>query len=266
MLQPAKLGQLVRPKIEIIGLICNLMIDELILRASRGDDVRNYYDIAVLGYSRGRVESLLPGDSEGFIAIDRLTEMMPMPKTIYIEQRDADGRIFNAPIMFHEWIKPLAAGSTPMHEALAYAHTLVEKWCRNLDNRYSFPPMVFHITDGACSDADEAALLDVSSRIMQTHTEDGNTLLFNIHLSSDTWNDYNEIFPNAKKFSSDRRDRTILFKMSSPIPKTLEALVAYLLGLKHRGPYRGVAFNTSPCELLAILNIGTESVNNIRYM
>jgi hypothetical protein len=54
--------------------------------------------------------------------------------------------------------------------------------------------------------------------------------------------------------------------MSSPIPKTLEALVAYLLGLKHRGPYRGVAFNTSPCELLAILNIGTESVNNIRYM
>ena len=68
MLQPAQIGNIVRPKIEIIKLICNNMIDELVLRAKRGKEIRNYYDIAAIGYYRGRVESLLPGDSNGFIA------------------------------------------------------------------------------------------------------------------------------------------------------------------------------------------------------
>ena len=264
MLQPAKIGNLVRPKIEIVSLICNHMIDELVLRATRGDKVRNYYDLAVLGYSRGNVESLLPGEGKGFTAVDRLVEMMPMPKTEYIEQHDRDGSIINAPITLHEWIKPRAAGTTPMLEALAAAHKLVEEWCSNLDNRYSFPPMLFHITDGTCNDADREAIEDIATRIKLTHTEDGNTLLFNVHLSSDIWNDYHDIFPNAKKFVPNRPDRATLFNMSSTIPKPLESRVAALLGLKHRGPYKGVAFNTAPCELLAILNIGTQSVSNVK--
>lgn len=265
MLQPAKIGNLILPKIEIIELICNYMIDELILRASRGDKVRNYYDIAVIGYSQGRAESLLPGNDD-LMPIDRLAELMPMPNTIYTAGHGEDGSILNAPITLHEWIKPRAAGSTPMHEALAYVCMLVERWCRNLDNRYSFPPMVFHITDGACNDADEQALLDIAECIKRTHTEDGNTLLFNIHLSSTMEDDYHEIFPHAKKFKPNRYDREVLYAMSSVIPKELEHLVAYLLGLKHRGPYRGVAFNSSPVELLSILNIGTETANNIRFL
>lgn len=264
MLQPTKIGKLVRPKVEIVSLICNLMIDELVVRATRGDRVRNYYDIAVLGYSRGCVESLLPGEGEGFIAVDRLAELMPAPTTVYIEQHDRDGSIINAPITLHEWIAPRAAGSTPMLEALATVHKLVEEWCSNLDNRHSFPPMVFHITDGSCSNTEREALIEIASHIKLTHTEDGNTLLFNIHLSSDIWNNYHEIFPNAKKWVANHPERATLFNMSSTIPKPLEPHVAYLLGLKHRGPYRGVAFNTAPCDLLAILNIGTESINNVK--
>ena len=266
MLQPATIGHLTRPKIEIVELLCNAMIDELMLRAVRGTKVRNYYDIAVLGYSMGDVKSLLPGDSDGFVAIDRLIEMAPSPKTVYIEQHDNKGNIINAPITVHEWIKPRAAGSTPMHEALAYGYMLIERWCRNLDNRYSFPPLVFHITDGDFNDADEAALIDLASRIKKTHTEDGNTLLFNIHLSSDSDGGTPEAFPCAKKFTTNRRDRALLYEMSSIVPKTLEPLIAYLMGLKHRGPYRAVTFNTAPCALLSIFNIGTESVNNIRYL
>ena len=266
MLQPAQIGNIVRPKIEIIKLICNNMIDELVLRAKRGKEIRNYYDIAAIGYYRGRVESLLPGDSNGFIAVDRLAEMAPMPKTIYIDQYDSNGFVINAPITMHEWINPRAAGSTPMLEALAYTHILIEKWCRNLDNRYSFPPMVFHITDGAYNDAEETAMIEIASRIMQTHTEDGNTLLFNIHLSTTYPDNFHKIFPHAKRFTTDRPDRAVLYKMSSIIPKELEPFIAQLLGLKHKGPYRGVAYNSSPMEILSILQIGTQSVNNIRHM
>lgn len=266
MLQPATIGNLTLPKIEIVKFICNAMIDELMLRSLRGTKVRNYYDIAVLGYSMGGVESLLPGDSDSFISVDRLVEMAPMPQTIYVEQHDGNGNTINAPITIHEWINPRAAGSTPMHEALAYAYTLVERWCHNLDNRYSFPPIVFHITDGDFNDADEVSLLDIASRIKQTHTEDGNTLLFNIHLSSDREDGYSESFPHAKKFTTDRRNRAILYEMSSVMPKTLEPFITCLDSVKHRGPYRCVTFNTAPCGLLSILNIGTESVNNVQYL
>ena len=37
MLQPTRIGNLIRPKIEIVEYICNIMIDELVLRAVRGN-------------------------------------------------------------------------------------------------------------------------------------------------------------------------------------------------------------------------------------
>ena len=36
-------------KIEAVATLCNYLIDELLERAKRHDEVRNYYDIAVLG-------------------------------------------------------------------------------------------------------------------------------------------------------------------------------------------------------------------------
>jgi hypothetical protein len=241
------------------------MIDELVVRATRGDRVRNYYDIAVLGYSRGCVESLLPGEGEGFIAVDRLAELMPAPTTVYIEQHDRDGSIINAPITLHEWIAPRAAGSTPMLEALATVHKLVEEWCSNLDNRHSFPPMVFHITDGSCSNTEREVLIEIASHIKLTHTEDGNTLLFNIHLSTDV-DAKQHIFPSNRSFKTTDRDRELLFMMSSIVPKHLEDSVAFLLNLKRRGPYRGMMSNYSPGDLISIINTGTESIDSVKHL
>ena len=46
-------------KAEAVALICNYILDELLALATRGREVRNYYDIAVLGYHDDVVESML---------------------------------------------------------------------------------------------------------------------------------------------------------------------------------------------------------------
>ncbi len=50
-------------KIEAVAVVCNYLIDELLERATRHGEVRNYYDIAVLGYSGDEIQSLLPTTS-----------------------------------------------------------------------------------------------------------------------------------------------------------------------------------------------------------
>lgn len=71
---------------EAAAMVSNFIIDELIERARRNDKVRNYYDIAVIGYSGDGVESLLPMSGDGFVSIDRLAEHAPQPKTYVVEQ------------------------------------------------------------------------------------------------------------------------------------------------------------------------------------
>ena len=263
MLQPSQLGNLNRSKMEIAELVCNLIVDELALRAINHDRVRNYYDIAVLGYSNNDVVSLLSGDAPGFISIDRLVDMTPMPKTIYGKHEKPDGTIVDVPITYHQWIEPRAGGSTPMFEALANTYTLVDTWCRDIDNRYSFPPIVINITDGAGNDSDSAALIDMSARIQSTHTEDGNTLMFNLLLTSDPI-DKRIAMPNNRTFKSNNRELMTLFRMSSVIPKCLEPKIAYVMNIKRRGPYRAVLKDYSPCDISSILSTGTESVNCVR--
>lgn len=91
MLQPNYIGALNRSKMEITELTCNMMIDELVERCSRHGYVRNYYDIAVIGYSHDEVRSLLPGDSQGFVPMNRLAEMAPCsrpsPRITYPSKR-----------------------------------------------------------------------------------------------------------------------------------------------------------------------------------
>ena len=50
------------PKSEVVSMVTGRLIDELIMRSNREGEYRNYYDIAIVGYSGNRVYSLL-GDN-----------------------------------------------------------------------------------------------------------------------------------------------------------------------------------------------------------
>ena len=249
-------------KADAVALVCNFLLDELLERATRVQEVRNYYDIAVLGYADTKVWSLLPDDGEGFIHIDRLAKIAPKPVTRCFDQLLDDGTTTSAYFTLRPWIEPQAEGSTPMHMALTHAYMLLKKWCERPENRDSFPPMVFNITDGQATDALPDELINIAQCIKDTKTDNGNTLLINVRLSGN-YETTSSIFPSDNSLYEDRGYHATLFKMSSVMPKPLEPFILSIANHSSPGPYRGLALNASPCELLSILNIGTESVNII---
>lgn len=248
-------------KADAAALITNFIIDELLDRARRYDEVRDYYDIAVIGYSGDGVVSMLPGDGKGFISITRLAEMEPQPRTYYIDQTRPDGTRVKAPFVLHPWIEPEAHGTSPMFEALIHVKGMVAEWCKDGDNRDSLPPIVFHITDGDCNDTDAWSMLHAAQDITNTSTYNGNTLLLNIVLLTMGEEDFNtKVFPAEATYHSTDRNRMLLLRMSSLFPEELEPRVKGMFHLTERGPYRAIAFNTSITEFLNIISIGTENV------
>ena len=248
-------------KIEAVAVVCNYLIDELLERATRHGEVRNYYDIAVLGYSGDEIQSLLPTTStNNFVAIDQLSNIAPSTRTYAFEQHTDDGRSADAYFNLREWIKPTAHGKTPMFQALSVVYNMVEKWCAKPENRDSFPPIIFHITDGECNDANDSDLINIAKSIRETSTNDGNTLLINIHLSP--YNELpSEIFPAEGRLSNQSPHYTTLYQMSSTMPEQMNTLLSTMAKPSSGAPYRALAYNASPCELLTILNIGSESIN-----
>ena len=105
-------------KADAVASITNGMLFELIERARRSDGVRDYYDIAVLGYSGDdEVYSLLPGSREA-ISVTELAAGEPPLKTEIVEYRLPDGSNALREISTPAWVEPEAVGQTPMCEAL----------------------------------------------------------------------------------------------------------------------------------------------------
>lgn len=135
-------------KAEAVATITNDLLFELVERARRSDGVRDYYDIAVVGYSGDdEVRSLLPG-GEDLVPVSALAAQEMPVHTEVIEHRLPDGSIALREIPAPAWIKPLSAGQTPMCEALRRVRDIAAGWTSRTANAESFPPVVFNITDG----------------------------------------------------------------------------------------------------------------------
>ena len=247
-------------KQEVGFIVANHIIEELIIRCARRKRMRDYFDIAAIGYSGTEAYSLLGDYGDGFVKAIRLAEERPQPCTIYLRQQLRDGTMTDAPIIVYPWVKTSASGASPMYDGLARTKMLVNEWCKDSDNRNSFPPLIFHITDGACSDAHPRDLCDISYDLRNMSTTDGNALFITLHLS--TYGEHNEpceIYPEDYLYASCDRDRELMCKMSSLIPTVLEPHLSHLIARRGGGPYRALALNYSPCSILSIINIGSIS-------
>lgn len=261
MREMTRLNTIILSKAKAAALICNYFIDELLERARRNGVIRNYYDIAVIGYSGDDSFSMLTCADSELVSIERLAGHCPPLNTIHLEQQLPTGHTTSVPFMLHEWITPMHENSTPMYAAMTHIYDLVKQWCKEPDNRESFPPIVINISDGDCSDSEDSFLLDITDKIKATATEDGNTLIINIHLASVRSNTPSIVFPGEKSFKSNDHNCMLLYEMSSTIPQELETTIAALFNKNEKGPYRGVAYNSIACDILSIMNIGTRSIN-----
>ncbi|WP_290541283.1 VWA domain-containing protein [Alistipes sp.] len=246
-------------KAEAVAAITNGLLFELIERARRSDGVRDYYDIAVIGYSGdNEVYSLLPGGRE-LISVTELAAGEPPIKTETVEYRLPDGSISLREIPCPTWVEPLAAGQTPMSEALRRVRDIAAAWCADPAHSESFPPIVFNITDGEATDCDDAELSAVAGQLKSICTADGNVLLVNIHIAAGD-SPYTVFFPSAEEASYPNRYAALLYECSSPMPEVFEQAIRQAKGPGALPPFRGMSFNASAEELITMLNIGSISV------
>src|ERR1700694_194718 len=77
------------------------------------------------------------------------------------------------------WVRPHAGDDdAPMCAAFQRAQELAEQWVANHPNNH--PPIVINITGGIASDGDPTK---PALRLSRVSTTDGQTLLYNVHIS-----------------------------------------------------------------------------------
>ena len=246
-------------KAEAVAGITNDLLFELVERARRSDGIRDYYDIAVIGYSGDdEVRSLLP-DGEELVPVSALAAREMPVRTEVIEHRLPDGSIALREIPAPSWIEPQAAGQTPMCEALRRVRDIAAEWTARAANAESFPPGVFNITDGEATDCDDESLRAVCNQIKALETVDGNVLLINIHIAAGDAGRH-VFFPEAHEANYTNRYAALLYDCSSEMPAVFNEAIREAKGPGAVPPFRGMSYNASAAQLVTMLNIGSISV------
>jgi hypothetical protein len=247
---------------ELVAAI-NGWLNNMVIESTKGDGVRHYMDVGIIGYRTDQQENPIIGPAfTGALEGKNLVPITEIAANARIEQRTMlmpdieTGENVEVPTEVPVWIGPVTEGGTPMCHTLFQAHEILQGWIA--EHPRSFPPVVIHITDGETTDGGDP--VPYSEAIMSLATEDGNVLMFNCHLSMTAADPC--IFPSSDELLPDEFSR-LLFHMSSVIP---EAMVdrAVKEGFSMQPRARGMVFNADMITLLKFLEFGTKAAKNLR--
>ncbi len=247
-------------KAEYVAAVTNSLISELLNRCRREEGVRDYFHLVAMGYSDCGVIPLLSEHFE-LLAPSRLS-IMNKPRRKHIEERRlANGQTTIGNFEQTLWIEPHAEGNTPMYAAMLKAQSIVSQWCSRPANRSCYPPVIINISDGEATDADDSQLLETAAGIKNLRTDDGNAIFMNIHITNQELCPQ-AIFPCSPEELPGDRNARLLYEMSSEMPEIYHEQILEVRGPAPEGaPFRGVSYNTPITELVAMMNIGSMSVN-----
>ncbi len=236
-------------KARAVSIVASAFIDELLHRARREEGTRDYYDIAVLGYGGDRnsensgIESLVSPPGK-WARPSRLTVTKTPRKHLSRERLLPSGRSVMAVTRHNVWVQERAEGATPMYAALTEALKLVEKWCLRPQHAASYPPTIINITDGEASDGSQEEIRTLAEKIRATGTDDGNTLLINIHLAKNDDATGPILFPKSLQELPAHRYAQLLWDISSEMPAGLG---------------RGMGWCSRAGDIVAMMNIGSQN-------
>jgi hypothetical protein len=202
-----------KSKAEFVADVFNKTIYTLVTNCTKADGVRNYFEIGVIGYGGNGAGPGLGGALAG-TTIHPITTIANLQLRVEDRTRledDGAGGVFERRIKFPVWFDAISSGGTPMCAALTKAAEAVVKWADSHPN--SYPPTILHVTDGESTDGDPEA---VSSALKQISTNDGECLVFNIHVSTHHPGETIR-FPNSDAGLPDTYAK-LLFRMSSVFP------------------------------------------------
>jgi hypothetical protein len=241
-------------KADELATIINRLLASLVIRCSKDEGVRNYFDVGVLGYGARVAPALAsaPDDAMPIVPISQLAD-----EPLRVEDRvqkipDGAGGLVEQTVKFPIWVDPRSEGGTPMTGALTRGHAALSAWVDQ--HRGAFPPVVFNITDGEATDGDPSG---AAAMLRSVGTEDGSVLLFNVHLSERRAPSVE--FPASDEVLPDSFARR-LFSMSSTLPPHLQN-AARQEGYMVEDATRGFVFNADAAAVIQFLDIGTRPAN-----
>jgi hypothetical protein len=230
----------------------NRLIQDLLIRCESNNRVLNRYFISLIGYGRieGDVKSAFVGPLAGKTIVSA-EELYQNPariedqiRTVSAGDEGSVDEMYKVPI----WVDPVFEDGTPMTKALFCAKDVVEDFVKK--HPASFPPIVFHMTDGASTDG---IPMEAARKLTQVASNDGSVLLFNLHISSERATPIE--FPDSEANLPDHFAK-LLFNMSSILPEYMRN-AAHEQGYQISPQTRGFAFNADMTSLLKFLKIGT---------
>lgn len=239
-----------RSKAQFVADVLNKTLYTLVTNCSKADGVRNYFNVGVLSYSGSDVGNGFGGALSGGI-MHSISEIGEKP--LRVEERakkidDGAGGIIEQKTKFPVWFDPKSSGGTPMRAALTKAMETLADWCDA--HRGSYPPTILHVTDGQSTDGGPE---DVADGLRQISTDDGQCLLFNLHVTIGGGQEI--VFPTSETALVDEYSR-MLFRMSSSLPVHL-AKFAGDKGYSITDGSRGFIFNGDPKCIVDFFEIGT---------
>lgn len=246
---------------EAVARIVNNQLNELVLRCIKADDVRYYYDIAVIGYGH-EVASGWNGDLEGrwFVSPKELRDNPFKTITIREEKRTRRGPIIKE-VQKIQWVEAAHTGRwTYLHNALDKAKELLSEWMNAHKGLVCYPPTIINITDGDYNGAEEDVVEFKANELKSMSTDDGNVIFFNIHVTPN--NSESTLFPAEVKDVGDSNLAKKLFNLSSLLPERYNSEIDSIKQTNGGQRYRAMGVNVDMATLVKIMDIGTPT--NIR--
>lgn len=245
------------PMAEAVARIVNHQLNELVLRCIKGSETRDYYDIAIIGYGE-KAYSGWKGELEGrdFVKPSELKEHPYKKITTKKETRTRKG-VKVVEVEEVQWIEADATKScTRVHRAFEKAKGLLDEWMEKHHEKDCYPPTIINITDGEFNGATKEYVLQQANELKSMFTNDGNVILFNIHISANKA--VCVTCPASKDEVSFSSLATTMYEMSSLLPMRYSDRIADLRGDgTPNNRYTAMSINADISTLIQLMDIGT---------
>ena len=239
----------------------NRVLDAISQRCSQGMDIRDYFHIGIITYTTDvsggtMLGSPLPGTSpeDPFLPVSQVVDAAEVEEK-QVKESDGAGGIVEVTRKFPVWLRPTASYGTPMCEALSATSQALKDWIAQHPD--SYPPMVINVTDGDATDGNPESL---AQEIMAMETNDGNVLIYNVHLSEMSVKPVE--YPGQENDVPPEEYAMRMFRMSSVFPEPVVDLAAGM-GLPVTQGSRGYVYNANVVALVQFLDIGTRAASDL---
>ena len=242
-------------KAEFTALVINRTINDLIFTNSSGDKIKDRVFISIIGYGGQG------GNSVDDIRSDYLSAFADSPlRTEKIKKKISDGAggLVEIEEEMAIYLEPTCPknGLTPMGEALDFAKQLIDGWYSKKPQNPA--PVIINVSDGIpftginpMDDIDKT--ISVANSIMNINTNDGNPIIFNVHLGQPPFSE-SRFESNEGEIAGE--EGKLLFKISSKVPETYrEAARKYEFVTSEDS--RGFVSNAGPDTLIKFINFGS---------